>query len=342
MPMTGRAFDPVQLIWAALSFPPISLLIAILIAGGIVLVASRAASAGRQPNSVRDRYAPEHRALGAVAVGVIVLFIAEFVLRGYVFTAQGLVHWWRFAVPLACAIVGLCIVLGIIVTRGTTSPDEPVMTATRRDWTSFSSRTMLVGVAAAALALVATTVAAGLASSANGQGQHVWLAIPVPNEAAIDPIRLPFYGWTYGVPVLICLAALVIVFWAALDRNSARPFMRAETVTAERAARRGTARDATRIVTATMLLTVAGAWRLIASAGSVSSLTITGQNGDAPYDAAWRYAELAIAAGWFAPILEVIAFVLLLLAAASGLRPARNHREPTRETKVPVSSESAR
>lgn len=342
MPTTGQPLDLLTLIGAALSFPPISLLVALVVAGGILIVASRGVAAARPARAVHDRYAPEHRALGAVAIGVIVLFVTEFVLRGYIVTGPGVTHWWRFAVPLAVATIGLCVVLGIVATRGTAVPEAPVVTATRRTWTSFSSRAALVGMAVVLLALVATTIAAGLASSPNGEGEHVWLVIPIPNEAAIDPIRLPFFGWTYGVPVLIGLAALAATSWAGLDRSSARPFTSPQTVTAERAARRTTAAGITRIATAAMLLTTAGAWRLIASAGSVGSLTIEGQNGDAPYEAAWRYAELAVAGGWLAPVLEVTAFVLLILVAAAGLRRARVERESRSESDVPVGAEAVR
>lgn len=320
MPLTGREFDPLHLIWGALSFPPIALLLAILIAGGILVVASRPAS--RRP-LVPARYVSEQRVLGAVAIAVIVLFVGEFVLRGYVLAGPGPVHWWRFAVPLASAVVGLGVVLGVIATRGTAVPDEPVITGTRRHWRSFSSRAALVGAAVVAVLLIATTVTAGLASSADGEGQYTWLVIPIPNEAGIDPIRMPFYGWVFGIPVLIGVAALGAVAWAALDRNAARPFRRPDTVTAERVARRMTATGVIRIVTAALLLALAGAWRLIASAGSGSSLTVMGQDGDASYDAAWRYAELAMAAGWLVPVLSIVAFVLLLLTAVGGLRAGR-------------------
>ncbi|MEV7694078.1 hypothetical protein AB0N73_12210 [Microbacterium sp. NPDC089189] len=341
MPMTGREFDPLHLIWGVLSFPPISLLVALLITGGILIVASRPGRVGRPP-LLPSHYAPERRTLGAVAAGVIVLFLVEFVLRGYVFAGPGPVHWWRFAVPLAAAAVGLCIALGVIATRGTTAPDAPFISATRRHWRSFSSRAALSVTAVVALALIATTVAAGLASSTDGEGQHTWLVIPIPNEAAIDPIRLPFYGWIYGIPVLTALAALGAVAWATLDRNAARPFRRSETVAAERAARRVTATDVTRIVTAAMLLALAAAWRLIATAGSGSSLTVMGEDGDTSYDAAWRYAELAVAAGWFVPVLSVTAFVLLLLTAVSGLRATRTGLAQTSEAEPFVGAGAGR
>jgi len=321
-----RTFSPLDLAGAAFSSPLFSLIIALVAAGGIALIASRPGrgstrlESGEFPASVRTRYAPEHRALGVAALWVTVVFIAELVIRGHVITDQTL-WWWRFAVPITCAIVGVCVVFGLIVTRGTTSAEAPVLPAVRRTWASFSSRSLLMMAGLTFVALLATTVAAGIASSPNGAGQYVWLTIPIPNEPGIDPIRLPFYGWAYGAPVLVALTVLVAVTWATLDRNAARTYLRPETIAPERVARRETARNTTLIATAAALLTLAGAWRLIASAGSGSFLTITGQNADAPYDAAWRFSELAVAAGWCAPILEVTAFAVLLLIAADGLRP---------------------
>ncbi|MCR2826639.1 hypothetical protein [Microbacterium sp. zg.Y909] len=324
MPEYGRAFDSAQWIWGALSLPPLSLLIAVVVAGNILLFLARPAAAAvrtsvGEPRVIQDRHAPERRTLSIVAIVVTVVFVAEFVVRGYALTGSDVIHWWRFAAPIAGAALGLGVVLGVITTRGTMPPAAPVVSAARRHGMSFSARSELLVVALVGATLVATTLLAGLASSPNGEGQYVWLAIPIPNEAEIDPLRLPFYGWTYGVPVLVCLAALGAVFWATLARNAARPFLRPQTVTAERAARRATARSVARVTTGAILLTLAGAWRLIAGTGPVSQLTITGQNAGAPYDATRRFAEFAVAAGWCAPLLEVTAFVLLLIVAGGGL-----------------------
>lgn len=332
-----------ELVQAGFSTPVLSLVIAFIAAAGILLFASRSHAdiAATEAPSLQRRYTPERRALGVVAVLVIVMFLAELIVRGYVYTGSGILYWWRYAIPIGTAAVGLGVVFGLVVTRGSTAPEIPVMSGTRRSWTSFSSRTGIVAATAVALGLILTTVLAGVASAIDGEGQYVWLAIPIPNEPAIDPIRLPFYGWSYGVPVLICLTVLLVIVWTTLERNAARPFLRPEAVVSERAARRSSAAAVTSIATAAMLLTLAGAWRLIASAGSGSSLTVMGQNGDNPYDAAWRYAELAIAAGWCAPILEIIGFTLLLIAAANGLRRARGaHATVVDGSDVPTRAEA--
>ncbi|MDR6200784.1 hypothetical protein QE374_002693 [Microbacterium sp. SORGH_AS428] len=348
MPSTSaNMFDPTQLIGAALSQPAVSFVLALVLAGGIGLLAGeRVGGTGRlpvvEPRSVRARYVPEQRAVGVVAVMLIVVFFADYVLRGYILTGVDRLHWWRFATPIACAAIGVGVLLALIVIRGTTPAEAAVVSVERRSWGSFSSRFALIGLGVIALILTATTVSAGIASSPNGRGQYTWLVIPVPNEGAIDPIRLPFYGWTYGVPVLVSLGALLAVAWFALDRNAARPYLRTETLVAERSARRETARNVTRVTAAAMLLTLAGAWRFVARAGSGSQLTVMGQNGDNPYEVTWRYAELAVVAGWGAPLLEIVGFTLLLLGAGAGLRRRRVTRSLTEADVLPATAEATR
>ncbi|WP_243076053.1 hypothetical protein [Microbacterium sp. SS28] len=343
------SFGLTELVAAAFSLPLMSLFIALIVGGVILVIRSRPGGAGSRAarsseavaRSVRARYVPEHRAAGITAIAVVVLFTVDNVVRGYLIVAPDLVAWWRFATPVVCAAVGLGVALALIRTRGTTAPEAPVVPTARRTWLSFSRRGAVIGAGIALLALTATTITAGLASSADGEGRHVWLVIPAPNEAQIDPIRVGFYGWAYGVPVLIGLAALSALTWAVLHANAARPYLRPETVAAERDARREVAAAAVAIATATMLLALAGAWRLIARAGSVSQLTITGSDAPAPYEVAWRYAELAVAAGWLAPILEVTAFVLLMLVA-SRLWRGSSDAAPAREAWLGSRAEATR
>ncbi|WP_102193286.1 hypothetical protein [Microbacterium aurantiacum] len=323
------SFGPMALVGAAFSQPLFSLLLALLIAGGVSVIASRPRRAhhgvaplpGPIARSVQARYLPELRGLGIAAIAVIIVFAVENVVRGYLLPMPYDVAWWRYATPVFCALAGVSVVLGMVSIRGTTPSEVAVVPTGRRSWTSFSPRAGLFGGCMVLLALAATTIAAGLASSADDQGRYVSLEIPVPNEPAIDPIRQWFYGWAFGIPVLICVAALSVTTWALLHTSAARPFIRPETVTAEWGARREVASGAARVASAGLLLAMAGAWRLIARAGSGSQLTIVGQNEGNPYDASWRYAELATAAGWCAPLLEITAFILLLLVASRICRP---------------------
>lgn len=312
------------LVSAAFSQPVFSLLVAFVVTGGILIASGsrgrprRAAMlSGSDLASVRAKYLPEQRLLGAAAIVIIVLFLGEYLIRGYVLDLSGSVSWWRHATPMFCAIVSIALVAGMILLRGAKPSEAVVVPMTRRTWLSFGPQAGVAAAAIVMLALLGTTIAAGLASTPDDQGRFTMLDLPVPNEPTMDPLRLPFYGWAYGVPVLVCLCALAVATGALLKGNAARPFLRPETVAAERLVRRGVAQGAVSIALAAMLLALAGAWRMIAWAGSVSGVQIVGQNGGAPYEVIWRYSELAAAAGWLAPVLEIAAFVLLLLLASS-------------------------
>ncbi|MFB7890980.1 hypothetical protein ACFC1I_02095 [Microbacterium sp. NPDC056044] len=314
-------FSPLDWVGAAFSTPLTSLLLAVVVSGAVIaFVGSRASThvvlSEGAARSVKNRYAPERRALAIAAIAVVVVFVAENIIRGYVTNLGDAVSWWRFATPIASSALSIAILAALITFRGSAPSEAPVVTGARRTWTTFGPRGGLILCGVVLLLLLATTIAAGVTSAADGRGQYIWLEIPIPNEAEIDPIRLWYYGWAFGVPVLIALAALIVTTALALRVNAARPFIRPETVAAERGLRSEVAGGAVAVATAGMLLALAGAWRLIARAGTATQLWIEGQNGGDPYEAAWRYAELATAAGWLAPILEVIAFTLLLLVAA--------------------------
>jgi hypothetical protein len=120
-----------------------------------------------------------------------------------------------------------------------------------------------------------------------------------------------------------------------LRSNAVRPFLRPETVGAEQGARVEIASGVVRIASAGTLLALAGAWRFIARAGSISQLTTVDAEGrSGSYETTWRYAEFAVAAGWLAPALEITAFVLLLLVA-SRLRRVRALGQSTVRTADP-------
>ena len=318
--------DPAQWAGALLSLPLVSLILAAIIAVGIAVsprwAARRRSRVRLTPSAsaaVSVRYAPEHVALGIAAIAVIVIFAAENLISGYVLgmfgvSLNGVVSWWRYATPVFTASVGVAVLLAMIATRGSTPPEQAVVAA-RRTWLTFSSRVAWVGTALALLALTVTTLLAGLASSNLNDGPYVYLEIDVPNET-IDPIRPWFYGWAYGIPVLICTAALVAVIVAALHANAARAFLRPETVVAEQRERRDIARGITRLAASAALLALAGALRFIAEAGTAAGLTVMGDGRSDTYDVFWRYGELAAIGGWVAPVLEISAFVLLLLVTA--------------------------
>lgn len=346
MPLNAALLlDPGQVPSALLSMPWVSLILAAIIAVGIAVSprwrAGRESRVRLDPAAARGvvaRYSSEHRTLGIAAIAVLLVFLAENLISGYALNLQDVVSWWRYATPVFTASVGVAVLLVLIGTRGSTPPERPVVSA-RRTWLTFSSRLGSAGAALALIALTATTVLAGLASSNIEGGPYVYLEIEIPNET-IDPIRPWFYGWAYGIPVLICTAVLVAATVAALHANAARPFLRPETVVAEQRERRDIATGITRIATSGALLALAGAWRFIADAGSIAGLTIEGDGRSDSYTAYWRYGEVAAVGGWLAPLLEIAAFVVLLLVTAQLSRPGHGE-DPSAPAEIPADREAA-
>ncbi|PWC07166.1 hypothetical protein [Mycetocola zhujimingii] len=338
-------YSPLEYVAAAFSLPLFSLIVAMLV---FALAPSARRFLGRGPRSriykrtpaAAARYSSERGALGGGAIAVIIVFAAENVVRGYLLNLSDVVAWWEYATPVFTAFLSLSVVLWLIVFRGTIPPEQPVLSVSPRTWISFGPRTGIAMSIAAVCALFMTTVAAGLASSADSRGRYIHLEIPVPNEA-IDALRPWFYGWAYGVPVIICLAALAITCGVTLQRNAARPFMRPDTVGAERAARVEIASSAVLITTAASLLALGGAFRLIASSGSISALVVQNGGESDSYEAMWRYAEFAIAAGWLAPLLEITAF-LSLLAVAGRLFRTRAKGRAREENELATRSEAVK
>ncbi len=325
--------DPAQLAGALLSQPLFSLAVAAAVAvGWRLLRRNRGGASAVAPASdgldeaIRTRYRPEHVALRIAAVAVTVALGVENITATVVPPDGDTVSWWRYATPALAGAIALLALLLLITGRGSATPRRPVPLAGRRTWTSFGARGDLYAAAIAAFALILTTIAAGLASSPDPQGRYVWLEVPIPN-ASVDPLRPWFFGWAYGVPVLLSAAALLAITVTALRCNAIRPFVAPQTLRLERLRRSTVASGILRISTAAMLLSLAAAWRFIADSGTTTGLSIEGVG---TYEVTWRYAELAAAAGWAAPLIEVAAFLLLFFC--TGIRsPRRRASEPVRD-----------
>ncbi|WP_261163962.1 hypothetical protein [Microbacterium sp. Marseille-Q6965] len=332
--------DPLGLATAALAQPLTSLLAAVVVTLGVVAFTPHSRAVRRVTpagagvaRSAEARHLPERRALGVTAIAMLVAFVGQAV-GGVVGRPDDAVSWWRYVLPLGVSAIGLIVLAALIVLRGTRAPQAPTMTTQRRTWWTFAPRWGVAAAAAAFVTLLITTVGAGLSSSPDGRGRYVWLELPVPNEPSVDPIRVWFYGWAYGLPVMLGLGGLLVVTLTCLQANAVRPYIRPETVGAERVARREVSSGTMRIMTASIVLALAAAWRLIGDAGSVSGLVVEGVNGGASYDVAWRYGEVAAAAGWCAPVLETAALVLLLFATRllrrrEALDPHGSATDPT-------------
>lgn len=323
--------EPAEILLALLSQPLFSLAVAALVAVVWRLLARRRVAAGGVAGgvtptgldeTVRDRYRPERAAVRVAAVTVFAVLVVENAAATLLPPDGDTVSWWRYAATILAGAASLLLLLGMIVIRGSSVPRRPVPLAGRRTWTTFGTRRDLYGAAVAALALLLTTLAAGLASSPDPKGRYVWLEVPIQN-ASIDPLRPWFFGWAYGVPVLLSLVALVAVGIATLRCNAARPYIAPETLRAERMQRSTVASGILRIVAAATMLSLAAAWRFIAESGTTTGLTIEGTG---TYEVAWRYAEFAGMAGWAAPVIEVCAFLLLIFA--TGIRTPDRRPSP--------------
>ena len=324
--------DPAQLFGALLSQPLFSLAIAGVVAAAWLVVRRRGSASGVATTSVelddaiRTRYRPERVALRIAAVTVIVALGVENLTATVLPPDGDTVSWWRYAAPALAGAITLVALLLVITLRGSAAPRRPVPLAGHRTWASFGTRGDLYGAALATLALALTTIAAGLLSSPDPKGRYVWLEVPILNTS-VDPLRPWFFGWACGVPVLLSAAALLAITVAALRCNAMRPFVAPETLRLERLQRSTVASGILRISTASVLLSLAAAWRFIAESGTTTGLSIEGVG---TYEVAWRYAELAAAAGWAAPLVEVVAFLLLFFC--TGIRaPRRRTSEPGRD-----------
>lgn len=311
--MPGRltAVGPLDLLILLAGTPLSAFAVALLL--GLLLLVLRNRSLQARTVEVPEPYRTEWTALALGAVAVILAFLVEHVVSGYVLNLADIVGWWRYATPLIAALVVVAVVAGMIGRRRI-RPDRPAPRQ-HRSWADFG-RPHLLGAVVAVILLVAVTVGAGMESRPDRLGRYVHVELPVPNQD-VDPMRPWFYGWAYGVPVLICLALLAGAAVVALRMNAMRPYRKGDP--AERQAREEVARGIAGTAGAATLLALGAALRFVADA-RIAQVTVE----DRTYEVVWRHAELAALGGWLAPVLEIVAFVALLRIAAGALpTPAR-------------------
>ncbi|KJL47743.1 hypothetical protein RS84_01371 [Microbacterium hydrocarbonoxydans] len=316
--MSRSTVTPVEVLDWAIAQPWLALIFGAAVAIGITILRpsrpARADSDSSFERRGRARYAPESRTILWTAFAVVVIVIAEHFIRSYVVNMNGVISWWRFATPLFVAGLGIAALVAFISTTGSEHSERPVLGGPRRTWLSFVPSAATIGWSIVFLVLIATTIIAGLLSSADPQGRFVYLEIPIPNELDVDPLRIWFFGWAYGTPTLIALAMLSVFTAMALHANAVRPFLRPETVVRESIERRQIATSTVQLTTAAMLLSLGDAWQFIASSGASTRLDVLGDGPTQTYDVVWRGAEIATALGRIAPLLEITAFTILFLA----------------------------
>ncbi|MBQ9915677.1 MAG: hypothetical protein IJO71_00560 [Microbacterium sp.] len=147
----------------------------------------------------------------------------------------GVTRWWQFALPLVVAAAGVGVAL-VGVGRVRQRAGVPALVGVRRTWTTFPSRAALVTVAVGGVLLVAMTLICGVVSVPDESGAFVLVDF---GDAGVSS----FYGWAFGVPVLVALVALALAAVAVLRRIAAPAFGAPETVARERR-ERGVVADA--------------------------------------------------------------------------------------------------
>lgn len=243
-------------------------------------------------------------ALRAVAGLVVAGWLLEYALSSVGILA-GVTRWWQFALPLVVAAAGVGVAL-VGVGRVRQRAGVPTLVGVRRTWTTFPSRAALTTVAVGGILLIAVTLICGVVSVPDERGAFVLVDF---GDAGVSS----FYGWTFGIPVVIALAALGLVTVVALRRIAAPSFRAPETVPEERR-QRGVVADAVLVIAGgAVMLSLGSVLYFVGSVGLGSAgVGIPGVG-----DFVWTPGYSAIApalrwAGW--ALLSAGSAVLLVLA----------------------------
>lgn len=173
------------------------------------------------------------------------------------------VMWWLMLPPAAVASVAVAVIL-VHALRARSTPEVPVTPVVRRGWLSFTRRRDSVVTASAIGALLALSIAAGLASSPDDDGLYSRISIPVGDQGAGSAT---FFGWAYSIPLLIVTAVLLVLLYLALRSNASPPFLRPDTVASETQQRRDTSVVLFGLAGASVLIGLSDAVIMVAHAG---------------------------------------------------------------------------
>ncbi|MDQ1084616.1 MULTISPECIES: hypothetical protein [Microbacterium] len=314
--------SPSEVIWGLLS----STLICIALGAVIALLLTRVRRGRRSADSASQA---DRVALGAISLVVAAVWIGDIALRGYAFDMSATVSWWRFALAPTVAAAGLAV---WVVTRRTAQPRRTLdaASATRRTWTTFGPHRGIRVLAAAVAVTGGIVVVFGRMSTALDPGLSAHIAWEVPNVAA-PPIVMVFPGWAYGIPMLAGVVALGAGVVLALHRNALRPYSDGARLDLERSGRSDVARDIVALGVATVLVVLGGMLHMARSAATTSMTVVMESGREETVDVALPHADLIMAGGLAAPILEIAGCVLLtlLVLRAAAIVSAR-HRFPAR------------
>lgn len=222
------------------------------------------------------------------------------------------ISWWTFAAPLAVAASG--ILAGRLITpRRPQRAGTPAFVAIPRTWRSFVDRRIRAVAIVAASLVIVTTLICGAVSSPDEYGRFVLLEFGDAGSAT-------FYGWAFGVPVLIGVALLLGVARLSLTHIASPPFINPATVPDETRSRRAASNAVAYLATAVLVLTLGAVLGMVGGAGSGSAGV--GIPGVGTFTWSPGYSSFASFFTWVGWALRVAALATLT-AQLLGLIPPR-------------------
>lgn len=229
-------------------------------------------------------------------------------------------QWSRYPLPLAFGIVTL-VVLIVVLNHRVTAPEAPVHPIQRRDWWTFSARPDLVVVLTVAVMSLLTCTIAGVSSD--------WMTISMPSGGGYSD----FFGWAYGLPVLIGTLLMASLTVMALRANAHPPYTRPDTAGVEADARRIMATSITRAATAAILIPLGGALIFVGSAAT--GRTGVGIPGVGVFWSNLGFSSLAEPLIILGRVCEMFGVVLVFLLFVGGAREWRFPRRSPRLIPAP-------
>ncbi|MDF2919586.1 MAG: non-ribosomal peptide synthetase [Microbacterium sp.] len=311
--------SPWEIVWGLLSSPVVCAALGVALALVVARV-RRGSSTGR--TVLRE----ERVAVGAIALVVGVVWIADLVLRGYVLDMSATVSWWRFALAPIAAAAGMAIWGALLRTKVPRRTVDATSIA-RRTWTTFGSRPGIRILLALMAVTACVVVVFGQTSAALEPGVAAHVALDVPNVDA-PPIVTVFPGWAYGIPLLAGVVALAAAVVFALHRNAVRPFSDRVRLEAQRSGRSDAARDLVTLALGVVLVALGGLLHMARSGAVTTMIVMTDSGAEARHDVSLPHADLILAGGFVAPFLQIGGCMLLalLVVRAIGLVRARPRR----------------
>jgi hypothetical protein len=252
----------------------------------------------------------------AIAIGAWVVRI------GLEFEAVGMFAWWPNVITVLGAIVGVLVAVWPHRSERVARAASPTsIDLRRRGPLTFAGRPSLVVAVVSFALLVVTVVVAGSMSSADEDGHFTEFTMPV-GDGTVGTI---FFGWYFGVPVLIGAVVLGVLAWAAMDRVARGPLL-ADDRAGDEDVRRMRSTAVLRIAAGTLLLVLGASWRVVAGVSHLSTSIPRTAAGTVTFGTS--FAAVGDVLGIAAVVVMVIGFALLVSVVAVRGRRRTAHVVP--------------